>query len=162
MYVLGLNSVYHESASCLIKDGRLIAAAEEERFNRFKHGKLARGDNPDELPLRSLQYCLAEAGVSIEEVDYVGYSASPAAFRQAMGESPNAMEMVFLAALERIPQKLAALGFQGKLIWVDHHMAHAASAYYVSPFNDAAVLVVDGKGEANTALLCHGQHHHLR
>src|SRR5262245_13901613 len=78
MYVLGINSMYHESAACLLRDGALVAMAEEERFNRVKHGKKPRINNADELPVRSIRYCLEEAGISIKDVAFAGYSCDPA------------------------------------------------------------------------------------
>lgn len=77
MYVMGINSVFHESATCLLKDGVILAAAEEERFNRIKHGKKPRQDNPDELPLNAIHYCLESTGIELGEVEYIGYSLNP-------------------------------------------------------------------------------------
>ena len=70
-YILGINSVYHESSACIIKDGKMIAAAEEERFNRIKHAKEARVDNADELPLNAIDFCLKKAGITLADVQHV-------------------------------------------------------------------------------------------
>lgn len=161
MYILGINAIFHESAACLIKDGQLIAAVEEERYNRIKHGKEARIDNTDELPLQSIKHCLDAAAITLADVDHIGYSALPKKFRQSARDLPHDELLEFFAALERIPKNLAALGWKGELTWVEHHLAHAASAYFLSPFADAAVLAIDGLGEADTALLCHGQGNRL-
>ncbi len=77
-YILGINHTYHESSACLIKDGSIVAVAEEERFNRKKHAKPARIDNPDELPVNAINFCLEKAGITLGEVDYIGSSFSPA------------------------------------------------------------------------------------
>ncbi len=162
MYILGINAVFHESAACLIEDGRLIAAAEEERFNRRKHGKRALGHNVDELPWQAIGYCLAEAGISPAQVDAVGYSASPAAYRAADDEPMGGAGDDFFAAFDRIPRRLAERGFRCAPTWIEHHVAHAASAFFVSPFDEAAILVVDGRGEGDSAWLGHGRGRHLR
>ena len=76
--ILGINSVYHESSACLIQDGRLVAVAEEERFNRIKHGKPAKVDNADELPEQAIAFCLRSGGLgSIADVDFIGYTFEP-------------------------------------------------------------------------------------
>lgn len=172
MYVLGLNAVFHESSACLIKDGKLVAFVEEERFNRIKHGKEAREDNADDLPMQSIQFVLAQAGIGLAEVAHIGYSATPEKFRQRFDALPNrgindpqwsdpAELEPFWQALARIPENLAALGFAGKFHWVDHHVAHAASAYYVSPFQEAAILAIDGTGEKETAIGYYGKGNRL-
>lgn len=170
MYILGINAVYHESAACLIKDGHLIAMVEEERFNRIKHGKLV--DNPYEFPMQSIQYCLDQAGINLGDVDQIGYSAIPEKFYEryhlletgefGSGWLSKEEWQPFWDALEQVPEKLTELGFKGKFHWVDHHTAHAASAYYVSPFDEAAILSIDGTGEKDTAVFFHGQANRLK
>ena len=172
MYILGINAIYHESAACLIKDEKIIAIAEEERFNRMKHGKKVLVDNPDEFPVESIAYCLAEAGIKPSDVDHIGYSAVPSKFerrkeRLATGNYGDEWlddEEWKLGqdALERVPHALKELGFTAKFHWVDHHGAHAASAYYPSPYTDAAVLSIDGTGEYDTAVSYYGNGHHLK
>ncbi len=174
MNVLGLNSVYHESSAAVIVDGRVVAAVEEERFNRRKHGKSARVDNPDELPLASIKYCLESAGLNPGDVDAVGYSFDPAKRRKEFHLDPLSEagdwgsaggEARFLAALDNVPMRLSeSLGEElaDRFRWVSHHMAHAASAFYPSEVGDAAVLVVDGIGEAGTGLLAAGEGTTLR
>ena len=172
MYILGINAVYHESAACLIKDEKLVAIAEEERFNRIKHGKKVLVDNPDEFPTESIAYCLAEAGIGPGDIAHIGYSAVPSKFelrkkRLATGaygdewlddeEWQRGQE-----ALDRVPRKLKELGFDAQFHWVDHHGAHAASAYYPSPFSEAAVLSIDGTGEYDTAVSYYGTGHRLK
>ncbi len=89
VYVLGINSAYHESSACLLKDGELVAAAPEERFNRIKHAKPARVSNPDELPLGALHFCLERAGIRLGDLDLIGYALEPRRRLQAnTGQSP--------------------------------------------------------------------------
>lgn len=75
--ILGINSAYHESSVCLIRDGKIVFAVEEERLNRIKHGKSARIDNPHELPIQSIQYCLNYTGINWQDIDLIGYALSP-------------------------------------------------------------------------------------
>ncbi len=168
MIILGVNSVYHESSAALVCDGRVLAAAEEERFNRRKHGKPARVDNADELPVDAIAFCLRQAGITGADVDAVAYSFDPQLRRQLF--RPDALsrpgdwgsedgEEAFLAGLDRVPDRLsAALGadLSGRIRWVPHHVAHAASAYYPSGFDSAGVLVADGIGEAASTVLFAG------
>jgi carbamoyltransferase len=153
MYILGINSVYHESSACLVRDGALVATAEEERFNRVKHGKQARADNPDELPVNAIEFCLAAAGIEPGDVDHVTCAGDPgeiAAVHAAGIPSPwdsKEDQLQFLGAVPRVPAAVAGLGFTGDFHWVAHHTAHAASAYYASSFPEAAVLAVDALGD---------------
>jgi len=77
IHILGLNSAYHESSACIVRDGELIAGAAEERFTRKKHAKPALVSNPDELPVHAIEYCLATAGIDLAQVDHIGFSLSP-------------------------------------------------------------------------------------
>src|SRR5208337_1172144 len=110
MYVLGINSLYHESAACLLADGVLVAAAEEERFTRVKHAKKPRADNPDELPLYAMQYCLETAGIDIRQVDYIGYSSDLLNIDNRSPSSRPEWRLVFRSHLEKLPDQLATLG----------------------------------------------------
>ena len=173
-YMLGINSVYHESAACLLRDGEPVAFAEEERFNRRKHGKLARVDTPDELPRQAIQFCLRQAGIDLADVEAVGYSFNPPNRLRNVGlDEPvragdwgsEAGEELFQRRLRGIPEALGRVGGapgQDRFHWIDHHLCHAASAFLVSPFDEAAVLVVDGIGEFATAWLGHGQGREIR
>lgn len=163
--ILGINSAYHESAACLIVDGQIVAAIEEERLSRIKHAKPARVDNPHDLPLNAIAWCLEHAGLTWRDVEHVGYSFKPEArlfnktFNDASveGDWGSATgEDCFYHNLQSVPDRLRALaGDSSSYIfhWIDHHLAHAASAFLVSPYDDAAILVVDGIAEvASTAL----------
>jgi len=173
-YICGLNSAYHESSVCLIKDGQIIAIAEEERFNRKKHAKPARVDNPDELPLEALNYCLKKAGITFDEVDYVGYSLNPKVrlnrniqhqhpYEVTPGDfgSKEGEELFYQKNIE-VEQKVKELGFNGRFFYLNHHDCHAASSYFVSAFNKAAVLVVDGIGEFESTTLYEGKGNRLK
>jgi carbamoyltransferase len=157
MYILGLNSLYHESCACLLADGRLVAAAEEERFNRVKHAKKPRLDNPHALPLAAMHYCLETAGIDLAGVDHVGFSSDPEALARVPDHSGWGCMRQFVNNTRRVPEVLRVLGFTGQFHWVGHHAAHAASAYYASPFEDAAVLTLDGIGDDSTSAWFHGQ-----
>lgn len=166
MYLLGINGAYHESAACLVEDGIVVAAIEEERLTRRKHGKSADPASGDELPRQAIAWCLAQAGIALSAVESIGYSIDPTRRLQtralvdrveAGGWGSAAAEELFFARLQRVPEQLQALGFVGEFKWLGHHLCHAASAYYPSPFTDAAVLCIDGIGETGSALLAHGR-----
>lgn len=162
MYILGINSAYHESSACLIHDGCLIAAVEEERFNRVKHGKASRIDNPQEIPVNSVKYCLAAGGITFAGVDHVGYAFDPELRLQNIGLEDTAPvdnwggkdgELKFHALIATIPDLLKRnLGMPGTACfhWLNHHLCHASSAYFASPFTKAAILTIDGIGEFAT------------
>jgi carbamoyltransferase len=168
MFLLGINSVYHESSAALIVDGRVVAAAEEERFNRVKHGKPARVDNAHELPEAAIRFCLESAGIEARQLDAVCYSfdrtlraktfqLDPRSKRGDWGDTSG--EESFLASLHRVPSAVSRVlsrKVDEAFYWVPHHLAHAASTYYPSGFDDAAVLIVDGIGEQATTLLAAG------
>jgi carbamoyltransferase len=169
MIALGVNSAYHESSAALVRDGRVIAAVEEERFNRRKHGKPARVDNAHQLPVEAIQYCLATAAVRSRDLDVIAYSFDPSLRASTfvcdslsnVGDwgDPEG-ERRFLASLKQVPFELSAIlqeDARDRVVWIPHHMAHAASAYYPSGFDDAAILVADGIAEFATTLLAAGE-----
>ncbi|PMB71154.1 Nodulation protein NolNO [Beauveria bassiana] len=166
MHILGINSAYHESAACLITDGRVVAAVEEERFSRVKHAKPASVDNADELPLESIRYCLASANIKPEDLDAIAYSFDPELRAQTfiLDDKTEAGdwgtqegEDTFLAHLRLVPKALAAhVGSAAELKFMPHHVSHAASTFYPSGYEDAAILVADGIGEAAATLLARG------
>jgi len=166
LYILGLNSAYHESSACLVGNGEMVAAVEEERFSRIKHAKRARINNPDELPAKAVDFCLKEARITIEDVDYVAYSLNPAKRLKNM-EIPDTVvegdwgsiqgEQLFYNSLMKIPEKMREMTDTVQFYWVDHHVAHAASAFFVSPFDRSAILSIDGIGETTTTWLGVGE-----
>ena len=154
MNILGINSVYHDSSAALLVDGKLVVAVEEERFSRIKHGKLPDVDNPHQFPERAIRYCLNYAGLTAGDIDHVGYSFDPqlrrTRFRPKWWADPR-FEGTFLLRLGQVrdvAEELLGRPLGQKFHFVPHHLAHAASAYYPSGFDRAAVLVIDGIGEA--------------
>jgi len=154
VYILGLSCFYHDAAACLLKDGKIIAAAEEERFTRKKHDF--------DFPINAAQYCLREAGITIDQIDYVGFYEKPLIkFERILYTYMSTFPRSLRAYLEALPiwlnQKLwipslirRQLGYEGEVLFIDHHMSHAASAFLVSPFEEAAILTTDGVGEWTT------------
>jgi carbamoyltransferase len=169
MYVMGINSVFHDLSVCLLKDGVILMAAEEERFNRIKRGKKGGEDNPDELPLNAINYCLKSTGIALNDIEYIGYSLNPKKMPQGLYHDLFGEEWGGLAGLKtfcrkvyQVPDKLRAIGFKGELKWIDHHTAHAASVFYASPFQEAAILVVDSIGETSTTSFFSGENNKLK
>src|SRR5206468_8333720 len=170
--ILGVNCVYHESSACLLDGVRLVAFVEEERFNRVKRAKRAALDNADVLPTAAIDHCLDAAGATWDDVSHIALSYDPDQRHLHPGDDvvPGGWgsgdgEDVFLAGVRRIPTalgKLAGCDVAARVRWVPHHLAHAASTYLASPFDDAAVLSIDGIGESTTALLAHGRGADLR
>ncbi|MEK6276211.1 MAG: carbamoyltransferase N-terminal domain-containing protein [Actinomycetota bacterium] len=144
--IVGVSSHFHDSACCVLRDGNLIAAAQEERFTRLKH-------DPG-IPKEAFRYCLTEAGLTIADVDCVAYYEDPQkkldrqlwmGLPQLPVATPQALFRLDAMRPEREIREL--LGFEGQIEFVEHHQAHAASAFFFSGFDDAAVLTVDAVGE---------------
>jgi carbamoyltransferase len=155
--VLGINAVFHDSAAALLIDGEIVAAAEEERFSRRKHGKPAVAFSTWELPEQAARWCLREAGIGAEQLDAVGYSYDPdlVAASEATGDGWEHLRTTFA---RRSPRFLATAlpGLDpDRVRFVPHHVAHAASAYQGAGFDSCAVLVLDGRGEATSHLAGH-------
>jgi carbamoyltransferase len=228
MFTLGINSVYHDSSACLVEDGRVLAAAEEERFTGIKHGKRPVPFSAYELPFHAIHFCLRRAGLTLREIDHIAYSYDPEIFspglhaqlttggdpresppagqagpwespcgttedpseslRQAgPRESPRGMihlplahqadagadgasvwDPLFFLFIEHAPHMLvdaaphslkALFPKDHKFQWhyVGHHLSHAASAFFPSPFDRAAVMTIDGRGEKSTTSFFHGR-----
>jgi carbamoyltransferase len=154
--VLGINAIYHDPAAALVVDGEVVAAAEEERFSRRKHGKRPLPWSAWELPELSAAWCLKEAGIRPEELDAVGYSFDPALMgtpeESGLDDPGDVMRKMYA---EQAPQFLAhALpGLDPATVrFVAHHVAHAASAGLAAPQRNNSVLVLDGRGEAHSHL----------
>jgi carbamoyltransferase len=142
MNILGLSAFFHESACCLLRDGRLVAAAEEERFSRVKHDP--------RLPVSAFRYCLRQGGIGIQDLDAVAYYESPVGklSRQLWAGAPEGgSDLAWLdpGAPERAIRE--GLGYEGPILSFEHHLSHAASAFFFSGFPEAAILTVDGVGE---------------
>jgi carbamoyltransferase len=221
MYTLGINAVYHDPAACLVKDGQVIAAAEEERFTHVKHGKRPIPFSTYELPFHAIDYCLREAGITLPEVEHIAYSYDPYLLllqypqtdrRKSSNSVPlpalphmnnvstnipkrssdfalgthsvdatitlplepsshptpaeweSSWDPLFLSSIVNAPRHLAGgapLHLQARLRgyksngptqwhFVEHHTAHAASAFHASPYTSAAIMTLDGRGERAT------------
>lgn len=153
--VLGINAVFHDPAAALVVDGETVAAAEEERFSRRKHGKSPVAFSTWELPEQAIAWCLSEAGLSPADLDAVAYSYDPS-LAMPVGEDITASEWEGLRTLyvERAPRFLASVlgAWEGDFRWVPHHVAHAGSATFCSGFDPCSVLVLDGRGERGSHL----------
>jgi carbamoyltransferase len=154
MIVLGINAVFHDPAAALVVDGDIVAAAEEERFTRRKHGKPCVPFSTWELPEQAARWCLRAGGVTPAQLDAISYSYDPA-LAPPDGEQlwDNEYEALRTFYVRRAADHLADLlpGFdRTKLHYVPHHVAHAASAYLAGPYRDCSVLVMDGRGEATS------------
>ncbi len=192
MFTLGINAVFHDSSACIINDGKLLAAAEEERFTHIKHGKRPIPFSTYELPFHAIDYCLKTAGIHINDVNHIAYSFNP---NKLLGKHSNDANIslplkpnntskskdfdsewdpLFLSLILNAPGQLAdgyphhlqnrfvgAKVSPEKWHFVDHHMAHAASAFYPSPFEKSAVMILDGRGEKTTSSYYIGEKNNL-
>ncbi|MEL0131142.1 MAG: carbamoyltransferase [Betaproteobacteria bacterium] len=173
MFVLGISAFYHDSAACLLKDGELVAAAQEERFTRKKH------DNG--FPKASISYCLVEGGISGDDVDHVVFYEKPFLKFERLLETYLAFAPKgFLSFSKAMPLWIKDKLFQKKvlvkelehllpghrpwrdrLLFSEHHLSHAASAFFPSPFVEAAILTLDGVGEWTTSSVAVGSNNHV-
>ena len=155
--ILGISAFYHDSAACLVVDGEIIAAAQEERFTRIKHDY--------NFPVHAARYCLKEAGIGAEQLDHVGFYDKPLLKFERLLETYLAVAPAgFQSFVQAMPlwlkQKLylpreIRRGLKGtyknRVVFTEHHESHAASAFFPSPFEEAAILTLDGVGEWATA-----------
>ena len=174
MYILGISAFYHDSAACLIKDGEIIAAAQEERFTRKKHDA--------GFPSHAIKYCLKEAGIAANEIDNIVFYEKPfvkferlletylafapkgfTSFAKAMPVWIKDKLFQKYAIIKELKSKLdESVDWHERLLFSEHHLSHAASAYYPSPFDSAAVLTLDGVGEWTTTSLAIGKGRDLK
>lgn len=155
MKILGISCFYHDAAAALLCDGKIVAAAQEERFTRKKHD--------DSFPIHAIEYCLASQKLSIADIDYVIFYDKPILkFERLLATFikvwPRGLRLFVTAMRVWLKEKLwvehtiaKKLGYKGDILFTEHHYAHAASAYYASPFLDATVITMDGVGEWDTA-----------
>jgi carbamoyltransferase len=164
--VLGINAVFHDPAAALVVDGVTVAAAEEERFSRRKHGKTPVPFSTWELPEQAARWCLDTAGIRPEEIDAVGYSYDPAlAVVDGADVMAGTWEGLRTLLAERAPHFLATAlpGLDpARVRFVPHHVAHAASAHLAAPSPSSAVMVLDGRGERGSYLAGHAVEGDLR
>ncbi len=152
MNYLGINAIFHDPAAALVVDGRVVAAAEEERFSRRKHGKRPVPFSAWELPEQAMRWCLAEAGLTPADLDAVGYSFDPAIAAEMPDDPYDPVRVDYARrAAGFLAEALPGLD-RGKVRFVEHHVAHAASAGLAAPTRTSSVLVVDGRGEAHSHL----------
>jgi carbamoyltransferase len=165
--VLGISAFYHDSAAALVVDGEIVAAAQEERFTRKKHDH--------DFPRHAVAYCLEEAGLRPEQLDYVGFydkpllkferllmtylATAPAGFRSFARAMPVWLDQKLHLGKEL--NRGLGRGYRKRYVFAEHHESHAASAFFPSPFEEAAVLTLDGVGEWATASLGVGRGHRL-
>jgi carbamoyltransferase len=154
--ILGISAYYHDSAACLVEDGRVVAAAQEERFTRKKHDAA--------FPLKAVEYCLREAGITPSQIDHVGFYEKPLIKFGRLLETyiacaPQGWRSYVMAMPLWLSEKLWMAddiaseidGYQGEVLFGEHHESHAASAFYPSPFEQAAIVTMDGVGEWATS-----------
>ncbi|HET6884019.1 MAG TPA: carbamoyltransferase [Pirellulales bacterium] len=193
MYTLGINAAFHDPAACLVKDGQVLSAAEEERFTHVKHGKRPVPFSTWELPFHAIEFCLRDAGIRLADVDHVAYSFDPflllgrdgaagaisLPLRPAETAADEAWQSpwdpLFLCSIVNAPGQLADgaphhlrerfrdVRHDGPYRWhyVRHHLAHAVSAFHASPYQRAAVMTLDGRGEKATTSYGIGQGNEL-
>jgi carbamoyltransferase len=189
VYTLGLNAAFHDPAACLVCDGVVVAAAEEERFTHVKHGKRPVPFSTWELPFHAIDACLAQAGIRLADVQHVAYSFDPSLrlgrrrpdatielpLEPSAAPASNGWEApwdpLFLSSIVNAPRQLAGgvphhlqarwrgVHAGGPFQWhfVPHHLAHAASAFLPSPFDRAAIMTLDGRGEIATTSYAAGE-----
>jgi carbamoyltransferase len=163
-YILGLSAFYHDSAAALVGDGQIIAAAQEERFTRHRHDP--------RFPRSAINYCLEEAFIEPEELAAVVFYDKPLwtwdrvmknclhageAAAQQFQKAASSILGVKLWLDDYVQQEIGTVGRAGRVLYTEHHMAHAASAFYPSPYEEAAILTIDGVGEWATTTIGHGR-----
>jgi len=165
VYILGISAYYHDSAACLVRDGEIIAAAQEERFTRKKHDH--------RFPSLAIEFCLSHAGINSDDLDFVAFYDKPLRKFDRLLETyidyaPRGIAS-FLKAMplwlreklwlrEEIAQRL---NYKGRILFTEHHESHAASAFFPSPFESAAVITMDGVGEWATSSYGYGKGNEL-
>jgi carbamoyltransferase len=163
-YVLGISAFYHDSAAAIIKNGKVVAAAQEERFTRKKHDP--------RFPVNAINYCLEEAYIEPDEIEAVAFydnplltwdrivSACAASGENGIPTFVSAFQSVLgikAWVQEHVRKALGSTGQTGKILFCGHHMSHSASCFYPSPFAEAAILTLDGVGEWSTTTIAHGR-----
>ena len=155
MYILGISAFYHDSAACLVKDGEIVAAAQEERFSRIKHDHA--------FPSNAIQYCLKESGIDVTELEFVSFYEKPFLKFERILETylafaPFGIKSFLKAMPLWIKKKIwikelikDELNYFGNIVFPEHHESHAASAFFPSPFKEAAFITLDGVGEWSTS-----------
>lgn len=169
MYVMGISALYHDAAAVLLKDGEIIAAAQEERFTRKKHDK--------SMPDNAIKYCLEEGQITSEQLDAIIYYDNPLLMldrflcnlKYAGNDVDDLLEVSFKSIFREklwvhklIERAVGSLDVQQKIYVVEHHISHAASAFFPSPYDEAAIVTVDGVGEWATTTIGYGKGNNIR
>jgi len=174
MYILGISAFYHDSAACLIKDGKIIAAVQEERFTRIKHDS--------SFPKNSIKYCLSEAGINCDQLNKIVFYEKPLLkfdrlFQTYLAFAPKGFKSFIYAIPLWLKQKIFQkkilknnlrktfnknLNWSELLLFSEHHLSHAASAFYPSPYRHAAILTLDGVGEWTTTSYAIGDNKNIK
>lgn len=167
-YILGISAYYHDSAAAIIKNGEIIAAAQEERFSRVKHDP--------RFPVNAINYCLEEAFIEASDIDAVVFYDHPvltydriikncasvgASSASTFNSATKSILGIKLWVNRHVMKTIGTLGKLGKIIFAGHHMSHAASSFYPSPFTEAAIVSVDGVGEWSTTTIGHGKDNNI-
>ncbi len=160
-YILGISCFYHDSAACLVLDGEIVAAVQEERFSRKKHDF--------NFPINAINWCLNKAGIIVKELDIIVFYEKPfikfeRIIETSLSYAPSGISQFIQAIPIWLKQKLwtpeiirKELNYDGKVLFAGHHESHAASAFYPSPFKEAAFLTMDGVGEWATSAAAIGR-----
>ncbi|MDD5331710.1 MAG: carbamoyltransferase [Candidatus Nanoarchaeia archaeon] len=155
MYILGISCFYHDASACLVKDGKVIAAAEEERFTRKKHDI--------SFPVNAINFCLDYAKININQIDHITFYEKPLqkferVLYQSIERFPFTLSMFYKAIPSWLNEKLRVkklirkkLKYKKDIFYIEHHLCHAASSYFISPFKESAILTIDGVGEWDTS-----------
>ena len=161
MNILGISCFYHDAAACLMKNGIVVAAAEEEIFTRIKHDI--------SFPVNAINYCLKEGNININQVDYVGFYEKPLLkFERLLSQHLEMFPRSFWSFYKALPSWLneklripsiirKKIKYKGDILFIEHHLAHVASVFLVSPYEESAILTVDGVGEWATASYGYGK-----
>ena len=154
LFILGISCYYHDSSATLLKDGKIVAATQEERFTRKKHDT--------SFPIKAIEYCLKSQNITIKDIDYIGFYEKPfLKFERVLSQHLEMFPLSFKTFISSLPswinEKLRVvkeikkkLKYKKNILFIEHHLAHAASSFLVSPFKKAAILTVDGVGEWTT------------
>jgi len=165
IYILGISCYYHDSAACLMKDGIIIAAAQEERFTRLKHDK--------SFPINAIHFCLEYANISCEDLTAIAYYEKPIRkFERILKESslgaPKGLRRFVQASKTWLKQKLwitshirKKLRFNGDILFSEHHLSHAASSFFRSNYKEACIITLDGVGEEDSVLISYGNNRQI-
>jgi carbamoyltransferase len=166
MYILGIGCYYHDASAALLKDGKIVVAAEEERFSRKKHDV--------SFPIKSIEYCLKSENITIKDINYIAFYEKPLIkFERVLSQYLEMFPLSLKTFLSSMPSWLneklritttirKKLKYKGDIFFIDHHLSHAASSFLISPFKKATILTVDGVGEWTTTAYGIGKNNKIK